>query len=248
MSTQRDIRLWVNQTIKVNGEIMLEPKQSHYLSNVMRCSQGDTINCFNQNDGEYCAQITVINKNKTIITPLYQIAKTAQESDVWLIFAPLKKDKTDFVIEKAVELGASKIIPVITARTNVNQIKVERFNLQAIEAAEQCGRLSVPAIASPCDLQHLLARWNDKRILYFMDERQKGSNAAAMFKTFAGQPCAMLIGPEGGFSDEEADTLNHQPFVKNIQLGPRILRAETAALSALSVWQATAGDWQIKKE
>lgn len=244
---KRNIRIWIDQKISANVKITLSNGQSHYLNNVMRCAIGDVISCFNGSDGEYSATIVSINKNQTVIEPLIQDRKPYKEKDVWLIFAPLKKDRTDFVIEKAVELGATKIVPLISERTNSTHIKTERFVLQAIEASEQCGRLSVPEINPPCPLMHLLEKWDKNRLLYFMDERREGNFAKEVFAEFKDKPCAILIGPEGGFSDKEAEVLNKQSFVKNIQLGPRILRAETAAIASLAVWQAIAGDWQTFK-
>lgn len=242
------VRLWVNSNLSAGEKVVLSPEQSHYLSNVMRRTKGDIIYCFNQNNGEYTAEIDTIDKHKTLITVLKQTKKTQTQQDIWLVFAPLKKDKTDFVIEKSVELGVAKIIPVITARTNSNQIKTERFAMQAIEASEQCGRLSVPDIENPCSLSALLENWDKNRILYFMDERRQGGSALEKFAQHGAGKSAILIGPEGGFSDEEALLINQQPFVVNIQLGQRILRAETAALSALTLWQAAVGDWQKTKE
>ena len=243
---QRNIRLWVDQKISAKVSIALKDEQSHYLTNVMRCNNNDTISCFNQNDGEYLAKIISANKSKTILEILQQTAKPHKEMDIWLMFAPLKKDRTDFVIEKAVELGVAKILPIITERTNSSHIKTERFVSQAIEASEQCGRLSVPNIAQPADLYQILNHWDENRILYFMDERRNGSCAEKVFRESGNKPCAILIGPEGGFSDKEAEFIHQITFVKNIQLGPRILRAETAAMASLAVWQAVSGDWQNK--
>ena len=146
--------------------------------------------------------------------------------------------------EKAVELGVTKIIPVLTSRTNADKVKTERFAAQAVEAAEQCGRLSVPEIAEPIELNNLLRSWENDRQLFFMDERRSGADALTAFSHFAGKPAALLVGPEGGFSDDETAVLNRHPCVKDISLGPRILRAETAATAALAVWQAVAGDWR----
>lgn len=243
MKAVRHIRLFVNQKLVSETLVELSEKQSHYLTNVMRCQNGETVQCFNTESGEFLCRIETADKKKTILKVEKNIRKPENEPDIWLIFAPLKKDKTDFVIEKSVELGVGKIIPVITGYTNAGKIKTERFSAQAVEAAEQCGRLSVPEITGPVSLDKLLKSWDNKRILFFMDERRNGKNAAAAFAEAKGTPAAVLVGPEGGFNEAEAQMLNLCPFVKNLNLGPRILRAETAVVSALSVWQSAAGDW-----
>ena len=166
-----------------------------------------------------------------------------QENDIWLLFAPLKKDKTDIVIEKATELGVGKIIPVLTKFVNCEKIKTERFVSQAKEASEQCKRLSVPTISQPESLNTLIANWDENRVLFFMNENRTGNDALSVFSQYVGIPAAILVGPEGGFADEEITLLEKQKFVKTIALGPRILRAETASISALTLWQACAGDW-----
>ena len=243
MKTNRNIRLHINEKLSSGTVIKVMEKVSHYLCNVMRCQTGEVFKCFNAVDGEFFCRIAAIEK-KSVSLEIMELNRRPQaESDVWLLFAPLKKDKTDFVIEKATELGVNKIIPVITRYTNADKIKTERFAAQAVEAAEQCGRLSVPEVAAPVSLEKLLSDWDEKRILFFMDERRQGNDAASVFKDFAGCPAAVLVGPEGGFSEGEAETLNTKAFVKNLNLGPRILRAETAAAAALAVWQACAGDW-----
>ena len=243
MSSSRNIRLFVYQTLFSGGRIVLEEKASHYLNTVMRCAVGESIKCFNAADGEFWAEIKEIDKKRTVIEIKEQQRLPVAEPDIWLIFAPLKKDKTDFVIEKAVELGVAKIIPVMTARTNNARIKIERFESQATEAAEQCGRLSVPDIEKQITLKELIKKWDVSRTLFFMDERRQGVPAVEVFKN-SSQKVALLIGPEGGFDEEEKNLLDKYSFVKNVSLGPRILRAETAATAALSVWQAVAGDWR----
>lgn len=243
MKAVRHIRLFVSQQLLPEALIELSEKQSHYLANVMRCQNGEEVRCFNAEAGEFLCRIETADKKKTILKVEKNIRRPETEPDIWLLFAPLKKDKTDFVIEKSVELGVSKIVPVITCYTNAEKVKIERFSAQAVEASEQCGRLSVPEIAEPIHLEKLLKVWDNKRILFFLDERRHGKNAAEVFSAAKGLPAAILAGPEGGFNDTEAEMLNLCPFVKNLNLGPRILRAETAAVSALSVWQAAAGDW-----
>ena len=240
----RSIRLYVKQKLAHKEIIELNDKASHYLNTVMRCETGDSIKCFNATDGEFVAKIENIDKKRTIIKIEEQVRKPSEEGDVWLLFAPLKKDKTDFVIEKAVELGVSKIVPVITARTNSTKVKIERFEAQAIEASEQCERLSVPEIKETVFLKKIIKEWDTTRILFFMDERRQGETAAKAFESLSRKKAALLIGPEGGFDEDERILLEKQPFVKNISLGPRILRAETAAIASLAIWQAVAGDWR----
>lgn len=244
MNNFTNIRLWVNQNLAASDNIVLEGEKSHYLNNVMRCQKNDILRCFNADDGEYECRIEEISKNKTVIKSLKKCRDAADKpSDVWLLFSPLKKDKTDFVIEKAVELGVAKIVPVITSRTNASHIRTERYTAQAIESAEQCGRLSIPEISNPIDLKKCLNSWNTNRLLYFADERQCGEKAVDEFVKNKKCPSAVLIGPEGGFSDDEAGFINEFSFTRNIKLGPRILRAETAAIAALAVWQSVNGDW-----
>ncbi len=243
MNNFTNIRLWINQKIATSDNLVLEEGKSHYLNNVMRCQKNDVLRCFNANDGEYECRIEEISKSKTIIKPLKKCRDADKLCDIWLLFSPLKKDKTDFVIEKAVELGVAKIVPIITSRTNTLHIRTERYIAQAIEAAEQCGRLSVPEIGNPIDLKKCLNSWSDNRILYFADERQCGERAVDEFMKNKKCPSAVLIGPEGGFSDNEAEFINNLGFTRNIKLGPRILRAETATIAALAVWQSVNGDW-----
>ena len=244
MKNTQHIRLWFGDKLVSGKEIILSDKDSHYLINVMRCVQGDNIRCFNASDGEFLAQIISADKKKSIVKLQKQLRQSEKEKDIWLLFAPLKKDKTDFVVEKAVELGASKIIPVLTRYTNTDKVKNERFEAQAKEAAEQCERLSVPEISKAVELKKLLTEWNKDRVLFFMDERKNGIPAVEAFKNGKGRPAAILIGPEGGFAEEEAEMLVACDFVKNVSLGPRILRAETAAAAALAVWQGIEGDWK----
>lgn len=246
MSITRDIRLYVGSKLTVSDYCELPSDKSHYLTNVMRCKEGESIYCFNEKDGEFLSEITTIDKKRTIVLPKTQTKKCSKEVDLWLLFAPLKKDNTDFVIQKATELGVSKIIPVITKYTNSDKVKTERFITQATEASEQCERLSIPSICEAIKLKGVLESWNSNRVLFFMNERRASLPIVDAFNKNASESAAILIGPEGGFSDEEAKYIESFPFVKSVTMGPRILRAETAVVSALSIWQAFVGDW-IKK-
>ena len=244
MSTIRNIRLYIDQNLSVLSLCKLSADASHYLCNVMRCKENELIYCFNEKNGEFLSKIIKIDKKNTLIEPQKQIRNQETLPDLWLLFAPLKKDNTDFVIEKATELGVKKIIPVITQFTNNDKLKIERLTAQATEAAEQCERLSIPKIEKISKLKDILNNWDHNRIIYFMNERRGTQKIATAFNSNTNQSVAILVGPEGGFSDEEAQFIESFSFVKSISMGPRILRAETAVVSALSVWQACVGDWK----
>lgn len=248
MKTTKAIRLYIDSKLNISDNCVLSVGKSHYLSNVMRCKTGDYIYCFNERDGEFLSEIIVLDKKNTVVLPKEQTKKHSKDVDLWLLFAPLKKDNTDFVIEKATELGVSKIIPVITKYTNCDKVKTERFINQAIEASEQCERLSIPSIDEPIKLKDILENWNNRRCLFFMNERRASLPIIDAFNKNSSESAAILVGPEGGFSDEEAKFIESFPFVKSVTMGPRILRAETAVVSALSVWQASIGDWNKKED
>lgn len=241
------IRLYVEAALSPGAVFELDPDESHYLCNVMRLAEGDVLGCFNAADGEYECRIAEAHKKHCRIEALAKIREAVAVPDIWLLFAPLKKDKTDFVIEKATELGVRAIIPVITQNTVAGNIRTERFAAQAKEAAEQCERTDIPQICGAETLDKLLAGWPQERVLFFMDETLDGAGCLKVFSDFKNKSAAILVGPEGGFSPKEKALLDSLPFVRGITLGPRILRAETAACAALSVWQAAAGDW-IKGE
>ncbi len=248
MKHLRHIRIYFAGKLEVAEAITVPEEVSHYLCNVMRCRQGESIKCFNGSDGEYSCEITKIDKKNTVLKVIRQLALPREVPDIWLLFAPLKKDKTDFVIEKAVELGAKKIIPVITAYTNSEKVRHERFLSQAKEAAEQSGRFDIPTITKETSLSEVLSGWDSDRTLFFMDETRQGSQIAEQFLKHTAKPAAILIGPEGGFSEEEKNLLNRQQYVVNITLGPRILRAETAAAASLAIWQSLCGDWRHNQD
>lgn len=243
MSEKSKIRLYVEQPLTAEKIIVLPEEQSHYLCNVMRLNNGEILSCFNGRNGEFGAVVEQIHKKQTRLKLQAQTRVPQLTPDIWLLFAPLKKDRMDFLIEKAVELGVAGLVPVITRHTITDKIRPERLRAQIIEAAEQCERLDVPVLEEPKRLDEVLKNWNTARRLFFMDERGSGQSAAEAFAAFTG-PAALLIGPEGGFSEDEAAQLRQESFVTPVSLGPRILRAETAAASALAVWQASAGDWR----
>ena len=239
----RNIRIFVNNRLSCGQEVILDPQQSHYLCNVMRCESGAAVKVFNDCDGEFAAKIKCANKKQTIVAPYEQLRQQEEKNDLWLLFAPLKKDKTDFVIEKATELGCRKIIPTITKYTITSNVKTSRYIAQSIEAAEQCRRTDIPEITEAINIKELLQNWDNQRTLFFMDETLESKNFLQTLKENPTEKSAILVGPEGGFSEDELSLLRNLPFCKGATLGPRILRAETAATSALSCWQLISGDW-----
>ena len=237
------IRLYVSQPLQVNQSVSLDEAQSHYLSNVMKLKLGEEVFCFDGQSGEYKAQISQIGKKQCLLSVIEQTKPYQAVPDIWLIFAPVKKDNTDFIIQKATELGVRKIIPLITRYTISERIKKERFIAQAIEAAEQCRRVDIPEISDIAKFADLWQTWDKTRQLYYMDETLEGKPVAQAFAN-AHDPCAILVGPEGGFSSDELAMLRKMTFAQGVKLGSRILRAETAVAAALSCWQALSGDWQ----
>jgi 16S rRNA (uracil1498-N3)-methyltransferase len=240
----KNFRIYTKEFLSPQKDILLSEEQTHYLKNVVKYSVGDTLSCFDNQNGEFSCQIMELNKKGTLLKVLQKTKEFYLCPDIWLLFAPLKKDKTDIVIEKATELGCRKIIPVITQYTNTTNIKTERYIAQSIEAAEQCRRTDLPIITQPQTLSDLLANWNSSRTLFFMDETLNSEPFYNLLQTNPNKKVAILIGPEGGFSPNELSILRKLPFAHGATLGPRILRAETAALAALSCWQMIAGDWR----
>jgi len=233
------VRLYVKDGLAAGLAITLNRDQSHYAVRVMRQGMGDHALVFNGRDGEWLASIRDASKTACELALVEQTRPQSSEPDVWLVFSPVKKTRLDFLVEKAVELGVSRLLPVITERTDVSRVNVDRLSATAMESAEQCERLSVPEIDAPVDLGDLLANWPTDRQLYLLDETGLGAPVAQAFNS---NSAAFLVGPEGGFSTSELDALRELPFVTPVVLGPRILRAETAALTALACWQMYIGD------
>lgn len=227
------IRLYVKTPLSAGAEVPATAGQAHYLGSVMRRAVGDAVLLFNGSDGEWLARIGALRKDKGHFIVEAQTRPQAAEPDLWLVFALLKRDATDLVVEKATELGASRILPVFSERTNAARVNEERLAAIAAEAAEQCERLSVPEIAAPQSLAALLAAWPAGRRLVVAAERSD----APPIRPMPG-PCALIIGPEGGFTPLELDLLGRNPLVNKASLGPRILRAETAAIVGLALLQA----------
>lgn len=250
MSRDTGIRLYVTGTLGADREVTLDGDQAHYLSRVMRLNVDDTVLAFNGRDGEWLCRLTVSGRQSATLRAEERTRPQAAEPDIWLAFAPVKKTGTDFIIEKATELGVGRLIPVLTANTQSQRVNLERFRANAREAAEQCRRLSVPEIADSCAFDQLLANWPADRALLFLDERGSGAPMTAVAARLSDQAApdtprvGFLVGPEGGFLQSELDAAAKLPFSSAVSLGPRILRAETAALAALSAWQSIAGDWR----
>lgn len=248
-----DPRLFLDLDLAPGARLPLGKEESHYLINVMRRSAGDTVRLFNGRDGEWRAEIADANKKHAVLDLVEQTREQAGVPDLDLLFAPVKRAKTDLIVEKATELGVKRIRPVTTTRTQSERINEERFRSIAREAAEQTERLDLPEIAALEKLDRVLDSWDASRTLIYCDEagddgaRPWGGDegrAAAMLDMLGGPgAAAILIGPEGGFSPQERDRLRTLDFVRPVSLGPRILRAETAAIAALTLWQSVCGDW-----
>lgn len=239
----KNFRLYTKQELSVDSIVALDENQAHYLKNVVKYNINETLCCFDNKNGEFLCKIIELNKKTAYLKVLQKTREFTHSPDIWLLFSPLKKDKTDFIIEKSTELGCRAIIPVITRRTITGNIKTERYIAQSIEAAEQCRRTDLPEIIKPYTFSEILQNWQPDRTLYFMDETLESQNFLTVLKNTKTNKAALFIGPEGGFSPEELTTLRNLNFAKGATLGPRILRAETAALAALSCWQMLAGDW-----
>jgi 16S rRNA (uracil1498-N3)-methyltransferase len=233
-------RLFVRQSLGENAHVELDPGQANYLGNVLRLKEGAELLLFDGHSGEWLARVAEAGKKRMILAVERRTREAETIPDVWLAFAPVKRQGTDWLVEKATEIGAARLIPLITQRTIAERVKLERLEAIAIEAAEQCGRTVLPQIGQPEPLARFLESHDAFRRLYFADEAG-GEPAASAFKP---GPALILIGPEGGFTDEERALVRAAPDVMPISLGPRILRAETAALAALSAYMAVAGDWR----
>ena len=235
------VRLYVDQPLGKGQTVSLTKEQAHYLFGVMRLAVGAFLSLFNGRDGEWDAEVAEASKKGGSLLCAEQTRPLQMPPDLWLIFAPIKKERTDFIVEKAVELGARRIVPVQTEFTNSGRVKQDRLQAHAVEAAEQCGGTFVPEVAEMERLGRLLDTWPTDRRLMFCNETMLGA-ATVLAGQSRGQ-WAILIGPEGGFSEAECTRLRALPFVLPVSLGPRILRADTAAVAALTLWQSALGDW-----
>jgi 16S rRNA (uracil1498-N3)-methyltransferase len=233
-------RLYVREPLREDAEVELDAAQVNYLRNVLRLGEGAQLLLFDGSSGEWLARIAEAGRKGMTLAVERRTREPETIPDVWLAFAPVKRQATDWLVEKATELGVARLLPVITERTIVERVKLERLEAIAIEAAEQCGRTRLPDISEPLPLAHLLKNRDSARTLYFADEA--GGDGAA--NAFTAGPCLILTGPEGGFTQAERERIRAAPNSVAISLGPRILRAETAALAALAAFMAVAGDWR----
>ncbi|MGL4313594.1 MAG: 16S rRNA (uracil(1498)-N(3))-methyltransferase [Sphingomonas sp.] len=224
------------------GSIAIDGPQAHYLVSVMRLKPGDPVKLFDNATGEWLATLASPGKRDATLTVVEQLRVREAVPDLWLCAAPLKKGRIDWLVEKACELGVDRVVPVITHRTVVDRLNLDRLTAHMVEAAEQCGRTAVPALAEPVKLGALLRDWPAERALFFADET--GGAPAAQAMQAAPGPAAILIGPEGGFDEDERAAIRAVPQARAISLGPRILRADTAAAAAIALWMAAAGDWR----
>jgi len=261
MAKNRDIRprarLYVENDLEKGGEIPLDGNPGHYLVNVMRLRPGESVTLFNGRAGDWRAAVLKTGKGKATLVVEENIAPQKDEPDLWYLFAPIKKARLDYMVQKATELGVSLLRPVLTERTNLDRLKEDKIRLNAIEAAEQCERMTVPQVEPLIRLDRLLDSWPADRLIMFCDEEGgAGQNSFPVPRAIdevnakkipgQGRPekWAILIGPEGGFSPEERALIRAQPHVVPVTLGPRILRADTAAVAAIALWQSFAGDWR----
>ncbi len=236
------IRLYVEHPLGPGQSVELTRDQAHYLFGVMRLTVGGRVALFNGQDGEWLAEVLAASKRGGTLACVEQSKPLQLPPDLWLLFAPIKKARTDFIVEKAAEMGAARILPVQTEFTNSERIRQDRLQAHATEAAEQCGGTYVPEVTDLQRLDRVLNDWPEGRQLMFCDEVEVGS-ALRLAATEKDQPWAILIGPEGGFSEQERKRLTSLPYAHVVSLGPRILRADTAAVAAMTLWQQALGDW-----
>jgi 16S rRNA (uracil1498-N3)-methyltransferase len=236
------IRLYVEHPLGEGQTVPLDRAQAHYLFGVMRQSVGGQVLLFNGTDGEWLAQVAEAGKRGGVLACVSQTRPLQMPPDLWLCFAPIKKARTDFIVEKAAEMGAARIVPVQTEFTNSGRIQRDRLQAHAVEAAEQCGGTYVPQVDDLIRFDKLLGSWDGTRRIMFCDE----ALAAAAPSSVIGDdgPWAIFIGPEGGFSERERARLRAMDAAVSVSLGPRILRADTAAVAAMTLWQHTLGDWR----
>ncbi|MCB1382256.1 MAG: 16S rRNA (uracil(1498)-N(3))-methyltransferase [Notoacmeibacter sp.] len=236
-------RMFLDSPLTSGGAIEADAEQSNYLLNVLRMADGAELLTFNGRDGEWLSHVSRASKKKALVTPAEQTRPQSPLPDLVYCFAPLKTGRLDYMIQKAVEMGAGVIQPVLTQHTQVHRPGTNKMRANALEAAEQCGILAVPEVREPVKLEKLLAEWDATRRIIFCDEGAEGDNPLPVLTAIREEKLAVLIGPEGGFSEDERRQLHALPFVSAIPLGPRVLRADTAAVAALAVVQAVKGDW-----
>ncbi len=241
----RTQRLFVDDALTDQGTLPLSREASHYLVTVLRFSEGDAVLVFNGKDGEWLGKMTKADRKAATLTLVRQTRPQPEPTDIDYLFAPIKTGRLDYLVQKAVEMGASRLTPVITRHTQFSRLNAERMQANMVEAAEQCGVLHVPELTPEIKLDALLAQWPATRTLIFCDERADIPNPVAALQATKPGPLAVLIGPEGGFSAEEREIILKIPSVTRLSLGPRILRADTAGIAALALVQAILGDWRM---
>ena len=242
MTARAKIRLFVEAPLGAGQGIPLNKEQSNYLFAVMRQQVGDFVLVFNSKDGEWLAEVSNANKRGGALACVEQTGPLRLPPDLWLVFAPIKKARTAFIVEKATELGAARMIPCRTRFTN-ERVNVQRLQAHVLEATEQCGGTFVPTVAEPVKFDDLLDDWPENRQLMFCDESRDALPAAQALAGKTGGKWAIIIGPEGGFAPEETERLRGMAEVTRVTLGPRILRADTAAVAAITMWQSVLGEW-----
>lgn len=236
-------RLFIEADLEAGTTVPLTDDQAHYLLTVLRMETGARLLAFNGRDGEFRVEVNRRSKRAGSLHVLEQTRPQTALNDLWFCFAPIKKDRLGWLVEKAVEMGAGRLMPVITDHTQSPKLRTDKLRTHVVEAAEQCGVLAVPNLDEPRALDQLLASWPAERTLIFCDEQAEVANPADALSNLKGKPVGVLIGPEGGFSMVERERLLALPFTRAIALGPRILRADTAAVAALTAVQMAAGDW-----
>ncbi|PHQ69017.1 MAG: 16S rRNA (uracil(1498)-N(3))-methyltransferase [Sneathiella sp.] len=241
---QYSVRLFVSSDLGKDLGVVLDKAQSHYVATVMRQQKDDKVALFNGRDGEWIGVLQEVHKNHCLVHLVEQRRPQTPEPDIYMLFAPVKKAQTNMIVQKATELGAAKIMPVQTVRTHGERIRNDKLNLQALEAAEQCQRLNVPLVEEIQKLETTLLALEPDRILIFCNENLTGEHPLEVLNGLKGaSKWAVLTGPEGGFTDEECAFIESRENTHTISLGPRLLRAETAAIASLTLLQATCGDW-----
>jgi 16S rRNA (uracil1498-N3)-methyltransferase len=235
-------RLHVETPLSAGAAFALSQDQGHYLVNVLRLGSGDAVALFNGRDGEWLAYLTTVTKKSVHVQLERRTADVKPPPDIDYLFAPLKHARTDYMVQKATELGAHRLRPVTTARTIAERVKLERMRANAVEAAEQCNLVFVPEVLELLPLMTVLEQWEPSRHLIYCDETATMANPLEALHRIK-LPAAVLVGPEGGFTPEEREHLRSLPFVTAVSLGPRIMRADTVAIAALAIVQATLGDW-----
>jgi 16S rRNA (uracil1498-N3)-methyltransferase len=237
-------RLFVEADLAVDAAIACSAEQTNYLRNVLRLRPGAAILIFNGRDGEWRSELGQGSKRAAALIAREQVRAQEGGPDIDYLFAPLKRARLDYVVQKAAEMGVARLRPVLTRHTTPERVNLERMRANAIEAAEQCGILRIPNVMAPETLERVVAGWDAGRLLIFCDEARDIASPVAALGSLRPGPLALLVGPEGGFTDAERELLASKPFVVGISLGPRILRADTAAVAALALVNAVLGDWR----